>query len=202
MARAGVVADAGHREGPDRIDPDLTLGRTEDVAARLRLAADRAERVLVATGHPTGLLAVHLEVARALAAAGCRLLAPAAGWTYETQALYGHEHREIRYVGGVGMVSDRGELKHTHSARPMQAMLRALTDAGEPPPDLVVADHGFAGAAGQAGVEAVGFADSNDPALFVGAEEGRVAVTVPLDDNVAPHLYAPYTCYLLHLAGI
>ena len=81
-------------------------------------------------------------------------------------------------------------------------MLRALAEAGEPPPDLVVADHGWAGAAGQAGVTAVGFADSNDPALFVGEEEGKVAVAVPLDDNVAPHLYAPMTAYLLSAAGL
>ena len=61
-----------------------------------------------------------------------------------------------------------------------------------------MADHGWAGAAGQAGITAVGFADCNDPALFVGEAEGLVAVAVPLDDNVPPHLYAPMTAYLLH----
>ena len=110
--------------------------------------------------------------------------------------------REIRYIGGVATVSTRGELNHTHSPRPMQAMLAELAETGEPPPDLVVADHGWAGAAGQAGITAVGFADSNDPALFVGEAEGKVAVAVPLDDNVAPHLYAPLTAYLLHAAGL
>jgi hypothetical protein len=65
-----------------------------------------------------------------------------------------------------------------------------------------VADHGWAGAAGQAGVDAVGFADSNDPALFVAEAEGKVLVTVPLDDNVQPHLYAPMTAYLLAVAGL
>ena len=200
--RAGVAADPAHRQGPDRIDPDRTLDRTLDVAARLRRAVERRERVIVATGHPTGLLAVHLEVARGLRAAGATLLAPAAGWAYETTTRYGVESRQIRYVGGVAMVSDAGSLRHSHSPRPMQAMLAALADAGEPPPDLVVADHGFTGAAGQAGVDTVGFADSNDPALFVGEAEGRVAATVPLDDNVAPHLYAPYTRFLLHHAGL
>ena len=66
----------------------------------------------------------------------------------------------------------------------MNLMLATLADAGEPPPDLVVADHGFAGAAGAAGIVSVGFADCNDPALFVGEAEGDVAVCVPLDDNV------------------
>ena len=70
----------------------------------------------------------------------------------------------------------------------MRGVLADLQDAGEALPDLVVADHGWAGAAGQAGVTAVGFADCNDPALFVGEAEGLVAVSVPLDDNVPPHL--------------
>jgi Phosphatase len=84
----------------------------------------------------------------------------------------------------------------------MQAMLATLERAGEQAPGLVVADHGWAGAAGQAGVDAVGFADSNDPALFVAEAEGIVGVTVPLDDNVAPHLYAPLTAYVLQAADL
>ena len=84
----------------------------------------------------------------------------------------------------------------------MRAALADLAASGEPPPDLVVADHGWAGAAGQAGIDAVGFADCNDPALFVGEAEGRVRVCVPLDDNVMPHLYDPLTAYLLDRAGL
>ena len=66
----------------------------------------------------------------------------------------------------------------------------------------MVADHGWAGAAGQAGIDTVGFADCNDPALFVGEAEGRVLSCVPLDDNVEPRLYAPLTAYLLDRAGL
>jgi hypothetical protein len=84
----------------------------------------------------------------------------------------------------------------------MEAILADLAARGEAPPDLVVADHGWTGAAAQAGVTAVGFADSNDPALFVGEQEGAVAVAVPLDDNVAPHLYDPVTAFLLESAGL
>jgi hypothetical protein len=79
----------------------------------------------------------------------------------------------------------------------MRTMLAALAADGHPAPDLVVADHGFAGAAAQAGLDTVGYADCNDPALFIGEALGRVRVAVPLDDNVAPHLYAPLTAYLL-----
>ncbi len=80
----------------------------------------------------------------------------------------------------------------------MEAVLAALPA----PPDLVVADHGWAGAAGQAGIDTVGFADCNDPALFVGEAEGRVLSCVPLDDNVDPRHYPPLTAYLLERAGL
>jgi hypothetical protein len=200
--RVGVSPDPLHLHGADRIDPDLTIDALDRMAEHLAAAARPGARVVVATGHPAGLLPVHLAVGRALRACGATLLTPAAGFTYVTASRAGRVTREIRYIDGVATVSTRGELNHTHSARPMQAVLAALDEAGEDLPDLVVADHGWAGAAGHAGVVAVGFADSNDPALFVGEAEGTVAVTVPLDDNVAPHLYAPLTAYLLAAAGL
>jgi hypothetical protein len=202
--RCGVSPDEAYLEGVDYIDPERTIDALDAMAARLASAAEQREPVLVATGHPTGLLAIHLEVARALAAAGCPLLTPAAGWSYDITRLGRPERREVRYVGGVAMLAHRGELKHTHSPRAMRAMLEQLDAQGDPAarPALVVADHGWAGAAGQAGIDAVGFADCNDPALFVAEAERKVLVSVPLDDNVAPHLYAPLTAYLLAAARL
>jgi Phosphatase len=203
MARkVGVSADLDHRHGADRIDPDLTIDGLTRMAASLAAVAGPGHRVIVATGHPAGLFAVHLPLALALAASGTEILTPGMGWSYDLNTHKGQVSREIRYISGVAMVSTRGELNHTHSARPMQAMLADLAAAGADPPDLVLADHGWAGAAGQAGITSVGFADSNDPALFVGEEEGKVRVAVPLDDNVEPHLYAPLTAFLLHAAGL
>jgi hypothetical protein len=121
---------------------------------------------------------------------------PAPGWSYLSRG----RRRSICHVGGVAMVTGGADLEHTHDPEPMRGMLETLSAAGEPPPDLVIADHGYAGAAGMAGIETVGFADSNDPALFVGEAEGLISVAVPLDDNVLPHLYAPLTELLI--AGI
>jgi hypothetical protein len=200
--RVGVSPDGSYLRGPDRIDPELTLDGLDRMASHLSRVARRGARVVVATGHPAGLLPVHLAAAAALRAAGATVLTPGAGWGYETNTRAGRVTRTIRYVQDVAMVSTRGELNHTHSARPMEAVLEALASAGEGPPDLVLADHGWAGAAGEAGVTSVGFADSNDPALFIGEDEGKVAVSVPLDDNVQPHLYKPVTAYLLAAAGL
>jgi hypothetical protein len=202
VRKVGVSPDPSYLRGPDRIDADLVIDGLDRMAAAIATVAQPGARVVVATGHPAGLLPVHLAVARGLATFGVQLLTPAAGFSWDVTTRHGRRSRELRYINGVATVSNRGELNHTHSPRPMQAILAALAEAGAPPPDLVVADHGWAGAAGQAGVPSVGFADSNDPALFVGEEEGSVTVAVPLDDNVAPHLYGPMTDYLLDRAGL
>ena len=134
----------------DRIDPDLTIDALERFADRLAAAVRHGERVIVATGHPGGVLAIHAEVARA----GCRRLHAAhhrRRCAIEEARSWGVEVRDLRYVNGVAMLHSGGALRHTHSPRPMEMILAALAEAGEAPPDLVVADHGWAGAAGQAG---------------------------------------------------
>jgi len=199
VERCGVVADPAHLYGQDTIDPNRTVDRLDAMADRLRLAAQRRERVVVATGHPVGLRPTHTAVAAGLAAAGCALLTAATGWAHPDVPELGDQAGTLDWVENVGVLrSPAGTLKHTHSPLLMEAVLAAL----DSPPDLVVADHGWAGAAGQAGVDAVGFADCNDPALFVGEAEGTVISCVPLDDNVDPRLYAPVTAYLLDRAGL
>lgn len=200
--KAGVSADPMHRAGQDAIDVDLTLDALDRFGARLGAAAADRQRVLLATGHPTTLLAVHLELAAALRAAGCEIVEAGAGWSYQASAQIGRKRRSIGYYGGVGVMAEGSPLVHTHSARPIRAALASLAGEGAPLPDLVVADHGWCGGAGQAGIDAIGFADSNDPALFAGEAEGTVLVSVPLDDGIAPRHYTPMTRYLLAGAGL
>ncbi|NDU72505.1 phosphatase [Actinomadura sp. DSM 109109] len=214
VERCGVNPDPRHLYGDDTIDPDITLDTLEAMGERIGLAARRRENVVLATGHPSTLTPLYQAIARALEEAGCRVLTPAAGWTYEADAGYGvWEQRRIVYAApGVAMLEgDDLRTLHTHDASPMEAMLRELADSGSREdaeakpdiwPDLAIADHGWAGAAGQAGIDTVGFADCNDPALFAGAAEGKIDVVVPLDDGVSPRHYAPLTAYILDRAGL
>ena len=191
--RCGTGADLAVRDGADTIDPDLTLAQLERWRERLAKAAAGAERVLLASGHPTGILVVHLQVAAALRAAGADVVVPRLDWTWPWPDAWGRERpRHVRALNGVHVLASGGELLHTHEPEPMQALLSAL----DSPPDLVVADHGWAGAAAEAGIDTLGMADCNDPALFVAEEEGKPIVTVPLDDNVPPPLYDPLSAYL------
>jgi hypothetical protein len=188
--QVGIHADLAHETGDDRIDPERCVDALEAAVPVLADVVAGRGRVLFATGHPTGLLALYLPLAQALAAAGCTVVTPQA----ERWVTVGDVRRRIRYVGGVATIGTGGDLLHTHAPAPMQAILEA---ADGPVADLVVADHGWAGAAAQRGLPVLGFADTNDPALFVGAAEGKLPVVVPLDDNVAPEAYAPLAAYLL-----
>ena len=191
--RCGTNADLGVRTGVDTIDPDLTLAQLERWRERLAKAAADGSRVLLATGHPTGILVIHLQVAAALRAAGAPVLVPDLRWTWDWPEPWGRDRpRHVRAINGVHVLATGGDLLHTHQPEPMHALLGALDE----PPDLVVADHGWAGAAAQAGIETLGMADCNDPALFVAEEEGKPIVTVPLDDNVPPQLYDPLSAYV------
>lgn len=193
--RCGVDDDPDHRAGQDTIDPELTIGALDRVAAELRKAAEGQRRVLFATGHPGALLDMHGTLARALHAAGCEIVRVPLG-TYADEGV-------VVQFGGVAAYERGASLWHTHSPEPMAQILRSLRLAGEPLPDLVVADHGWAGRAGQEGIDTVGFADSNDPALFLAEAEGTLSVTVPLDDHVAdPRFYEPMTAYVLTAAGL
>jgi hypothetical protein len=193
--RCGVIDDPAYREGQDRIDPELTVDALDRTAAVLRKAAADRERVLFATGHPGGLLDVHGSIAGALRTAGCEIVVIPGG-------LRADEGYVVQF-GGVAVLERGATVWHTHSAAPMAAILDGLERQGRPLPDLVVADHGWAGCAGQRGVDAVGFADCNDPALFLGEAEGTLSVAIPLDDHVLdPRFYDPLTAYLLAAAGL
>ncbi|MGW8379910.1 phosphatase [Streptomyces sp. ODS28] len=193
--RCGVMDDPHHREGQDTIDPELTVGALDRAASELRKAAEGRLRVLMATGHPGALLDMHGTVARALDAAGCEIVRVPLG-TYADEGV-------VVQFAGVAAYERGATLWHTHSPNPMRETLDALERAGEPLPDLVMADHGWAGHAAQRGITTIGFADCNDPALFLGEAENTLAVAVPLDDHVLdPRHYEPMTAYLLDAAGL
>jgi hypothetical protein len=63
--------------------------------------------------------------------------------------------------------------------------------------DLVVGDHGWAGAAAERGIDVIGIADINDPALPMAKAEGRAGIVLPMDDNVLPVHYDPVADYLI-----
>jgi hypothetical protein len=180
---SGVPIDALATEGSPDIDSGAVLDACEDVGERLEAAARRGERILFATGHPGDLDPLYGAIAELAAGNGARIVRPAEGVSWSDPEA-GHRWT-IAYHGAVGMVTDGERPRHTHCPDAMERMLE------EERPDLVVADHGLAGAAIQAGVETLSVADVNDPALIVAKAQGRTQVVVVLDDHVPPEAYWP-----------
>ncbi|MFC9931517.1 phosphatase [Streptomyces sp. NPDC127190] len=205
--RCGVSADPRHTSGLDVIDPELTLAALDAFAERIGEVARRGAPVLFGTGHPQRLLGFYGGLADALSAAGCEVLTPAQGRCVDILTRFGLRTYRLDYARGVGLVRETGPERpgcepgvHSHSPLPVRVALGAAAESGGPLPELVVGDHGWVCGAGQLGFEAIGLADTDDPAPFVGQVEGSVSVVVPLDDGVRSAHYRPLTRYVLKRA--
>ncbi|GAA0336920.1 phosphatase [Streptomyces turgidiscabies] len=205
--RCGVSADPQCVSGCDVIDPERTLVALDAFAERLSAVARRRAPVLLGTGHPHRLLDFYAALADALSAAGCAVLTPAQGSSVDITTRFGLRTYNLDYVRGVALVREpragaarREPGAHTHSPLPVRTALSAAAEVGGTLPELVIGDHGWVCGAGQLGFEAIGLADTDDPALFVGEAEGRVSVVVPLDDAVRSDYYRPLTRYVLNRA--
>ncbi|MFD2353879.1 phosphatase [Nonomuraea ferruginea] len=66
--------------------------------------------------------------------------------------------------------------------------------------DLVIADHGMAGAAIAVSLHTLSIADANDIALFLARARGRHEHVLPIEDNFTPAEFAPVTAYMLRRA--
>ena len=190
----GDPGGAEYADGDGWIDPDATLDAIELHRRRLTQAAGAGLRVLCATGHPTGLLPHYAALARALQDAGCVLLAPLDDVEIRRDEVTARK-RAIRFLDGVAAVHDGGSLLHTHRSRYMEAMLDEV--GGADGVDLVVGDHGMAGAAVEQGIATLSIADVNDPALPLAQARGRTDGVLCIDDNLPPRLFVPVTQAML-----
>ena len=179
---AGFKPNPAVRMGPVRVAAERILASCQETGRRLASACEGRESVILATGHPTGPIMLYVEIGRLLSRHGVTLLQPRDGFSWSEGV---GDHREIRYLHGVAVLTDRAAALHTHSAAPMELMLE------ESRPDLVFADHGFAGAAIERGIDTISIADVNDPALLVARAQGRAGPVLVMDDNVQPEAYWP-----------
>lgn len=199
VAKVGINPNRDHLEGQDTISATLCVEALERYGRIFGEVVRARGRILFATAHPAAMPAVYGPLAAAARAAGAEVLSIDGGIPWDTG--------DVRTVGEIVMVEQYGGLRHTHRPEPMHLALDQLeaahrADATAPLPDLIVTDHGMAGAAGTRGYRVIAVGDCNDPAVFVGEAQGLIEVVVPLDDNVPPQAYEPMTRFVLDHAGL
>lgn len=192
--RCGISPDPAYLSGSDNINAERTVDALDRFAFRIRQAVASKDSVLFGTGHPNGLLVIHLAIARALANAGVEIV--------DLPNTIQVDGGDIRQLDGVLMLQVNGSLRHTHQPLCMNLVLDELELHDHRFPDLVIADHGWAGCAAGRGIQTICFADCNDPALFVAEEQGDISAVVPIDDSMQFQLYTPVIDYLLASAGL
>jgi hypothetical protein len=161
------------------VTPLATLRGLEEAARRIDSVARGGGNFLVATGHPGNLLLLYMELACLIRDRGGRVIEPARGaWVPPNLCL--------DYMAGVAVTTDGRSLLHAHDCRAMELMLEAAESV-----DLVVADHGFAGAAIVAGIPVVAVLNANDPLPALARRLGADVTLIPMDGNLSPSAYLP-----------
>jgi hypothetical protein len=199
LRRCGValVDPDGRAEDPAAtpfVDPSFALAAVHHHRSALAEVAAARGRVLFATGHAFSLLPHYSGLARALGEVGCTVLEPLNGQHHAVRTAEG-EPASIRFFDGVASLVSHGALLHTHRPDYMEAMLAELGGPGSV--DLVVGDHGYAGAAVERGISTLSIADVNDPALPLAQARGRTQGVLVIDDGLNPVVYEPLTAVML-----
>ena len=170
--------DINYTEGRGYISPSSTIKGLKATAAAIKRVATEGGSVLFATGHPGSMIDYYTELAYLVRRLGGRVLDLAKG-----QVVQQGEDRDnvkvVDSVNSIAILSDTCAALHTHDSRPMALML----DEAPKPPDLVVADHGFAGEAINRDIPTVAVMDTNDPGLAVAKALNVNLVLVPMNDN-------------------
>jgi hypothetical protein len=177
--QTGYPPDKEETSGRGCIDPARTAAGLVGAGERIRAAAEAGGSFVFATGHPGALLSYYLGLAAWVEELGGEALTSRTRGRYKRDAI-------LDWMGPVGVLGNGASLLHTHDAEPMRDLLRELDVV-----DLVVADHGFAGAAVAAGIPTVTIMDTNDPAVAVVSGRGADVTVVPMDDNRPLGSYAP-----------
>jgi hypothetical protein len=170
-SQLGLSFERFESEQPPYIDPEHTLSRLITGFHRLEAVAAAGGRMLFATGHPGSMLSFYQVLGEHFEALGATLVRPA-------EPVAAPDRRWLDDINGVVVLSDEGNLMHTHASNGMRQFVEATR------PDIVMSDHAFAVAAINAKAPCIAIFDVDDPAIPMMAEaDPHNIIAVPMNDN-------------------
>lgn len=170
--------DLGYTEGRGYISPSSTIKGLKAMAGVIKRVAREHGSVVFATGHPGSMIDCYTELAALFRELGGQVTDLAKGQIVQQFGDRDHVH-VADSINGIAILSDTCSALHSHDSRAMEIML----DDARRMPDLVIADHGFAGEAINRGIPTIAVMDTNDPGLAVAKQLGANVTIVPMNDN-------------------
>lgn len=171
MIKATGISDERFRSsGPGHFDSQTVADRLIEAMNQIYERASQGQTLVFATGHPGSMLGFLDVLANWAEDSGAKIA------TIDGPAVVGAEFK-LDMIGKVLVASDGCSVQHTHDAIYMDAYLSTAQA------DFVVADHGFTGAALNHGLAAIGFYDTDDPAIPVAEALGLPVLAAPFNDN-------------------
>lgn len=170
--------DLSYTEGRGYISPSSTIKGLKAMANTIRRVSREHGSVTFATGHPGSMIDCYTELAGLVRELGGHVMDLARGQLVFQGEDQDHVH-VADSVNGVGILSDTCAALHSHDSRAMELMLNSAKKL----PNLVIADHGFAGEAINRGIPTIAIMDTNDPGLAVAKCLGANVIIVPMNDN-------------------
>jgi hypothetical protein len=188
VERAVTAVFGWKGDGPRaRIAPARTHDAFAIARDRISEVARGRGRIAFATARPASMLALYRALAASAVDDGAEVL------EQTESGVVGPGGRRLWWIDGVAVLTDHASLLGDDSVAAADELLFCL-----PAPDLVVADHGYAGVALARGHEVVAFADLDAVALAVASWRGQAVRVVPLDQGRPPGAYAPLLRLLAH----
>ncbi|MFN8015748.1 MAG: phosphatase [Acidimicrobiia bacterium] len=158
------------------IDLELTMIALDEAFEKISSAAKKQAKIIFASSRPASMLPLMIELTRLSQECGAEIL-----YSYDNTSSFvadGRKDRQLTWCGQVGVVTDKNSLLATDDAKVADDLIFHL-----PRPDLVVADHIFAGAALTAGYPTVAFTSLDSVAVAVASVPEPSALAVPLSLN-------------------
>lgn len=168
----GITPERFRQKGPGFIDPKVTTDALSRMMDAIHVAIADDKLILIATAHPGSMISYYLDIADYIRDHGGRV--------YQTpEPFMFAPYRWFDAIRGVHVMTDEGILHHTHEAWSFWKFLGSLTEK----PGLVIADHGYAGAAINKGILTAAIHDVDDPGIPVAEYLGETVIAIPMNDN-------------------